>query len=170
MGEDISTIMAEIRQEIASLKERVAKIEGPSAPATPANDVWVRPTDASGGDKYLGFQMVTADVAEFIDRAKYGINWRGEVPLSEQPELVDAIWAFIEKAKKATGTEPFVQPYVSLNMDVCFVGLLTNLFPLAGYTPDPFGYGIAQVRQYAGVSPKQILDRWLGIKGRPGIG
>lgn len=153
-------MLKQILAELVSIRERLDALEGKQPePSTPTTvDFWTRPTGPYPA-KYVGHQMTEANGEEVMDRARYGINWRGDTQLAGQ--ALERAWTEIEKLKVSQPQDPFVDRYRLLWPDMAYVMLLTGMIDPSG-VPD-FGAGKYVINGMAGKTPQDYITEQLNI-------
>lgn len=131
-------------EKLAQIK---ALLDIPSDAAPAVDDFgFVRP-DVRDVSPWLDKRMASPDPVEAKARALHGVSWAGTV-LSD--ERYEAAWREVEYLLAAQPFDPRCAPYLGLQPEVVFFGLLTGMTAL----PDETNFG-----EYGGSrDPQKLRD------------
>ena len=174
-------ILEEFRGDLTEIKDRLARLEGrePQAPApapTPAPPVngaldlysFVRPAKREADRWPFGADMKSADLAEAIERALHGVNWRGG-KLGDK--AYEEAWAEIEALKAGDWRLIGIYGPAGANLDPALAGyaLLTGRIQTVAHDGGFSGNADAR-RALAGETVQSFLDDQFRVAGVVGVG
>ncbi|MFA6031110.1 MAG: hypothetical protein WC969_14740 [Elusimicrobiota bacterium] len=140
---------------LSEIKTSLASVVSPAPAPLPAEpSIWVRP--APGTPRHgEGRRMTSADVVEATQRALSCIDYQGNRTRGDEEE--NRIWEVIEKLKGQKWAD--IAPYVALNEDLAYFGLLTSLIQSVDEVPFTESHNIEKRRQLA--KKASGIQNWL---------
>ena len=133
---NLEDIVTALREDIAEITQLLVAQKPAALPfEKPAVETFgfVRPT-ARDITPWVDRRMVIPDVLEATVRALHGVSWAGTILSGERYE---AAWREVEKLQKAGSFDPACGPYLGLQPEVVYFGLLTGAIAL----PDEVSFG-----------------------------